>query len=444
MLMNLNYHIKKRRARGQIVFLILALIVKVVLSVFVFELSKTFGYYGVVFDPRSAWYIFLSYLIFTFIALTVDVRMNKASNVLHFMLFAFCFIPISVQYDVFYQRDPAMYWMLAAMFLFIPLLKGRAQVKLWLSHIRFNFTIHQYLFLAVILAGLFLTVLLKNHGVEFNISGITEVYDQRAVYKAETNRLSQYSFNWLGNIVNVLLILIGVSRRNKALLLTGLALSVYLFSIGGHKSMLFIGPLCLILFVLYKILKRHFILGLMAGLTLLFSGLLTIDLFLGRTTFVSSLLVRRGVILPSQIYYHYGEFFSTHPFNFFSHSFPFIFIFDSSYSDPIPSIVGKQYFAFSDTVYANCNVFGDTFGQVGYWSFPLLFFALVTLYQLIDNVSANRDFSFVIPLLFVSSLTLINSGLIVSLITHGVLIGLIAISLYPKTFHTIKETSIAD
>jgi len=238
--------------------------------------------------------------------------------------------------------------------------------------------------------------------------------------------------------------LIGVARKNKTLLFVGLAMSVYLFSIGGHKSMLFVGPLGLMLFILYRILRKNFILGLMGGLSLLFGSLLFVDLFLGRTTFVSSLIVRRGVLLPSQIYYNYGEFFSSHPLNYFSHSFPFNFIFNSPYSDPIPSIVGKQYFAFSDTVYANCNVFGDTFGQVGFWAFPLLTFVLITIYHLIDNVSANRDFSFVIPLLFISSLTLVNSGLIVSLITHGMLIGILAINFYPKTFHTIKETTVTD
>ena len=442
--MNLDFYIKKRRGRGQIAFLVLALIVKVVLSFFVFELSKTYGYYGVVFDPRPAWLILLSYLTFAFIALSIDVRLNKASNVLHFMLFTFCFIPISVQYDIYYQRDSAMYWMLAGMFILIPILKDRAEVRLLLSNIRFNFTIYQYLYSAVIIAVLMLIVLIKNHGFDFNISGITEVYDQRAVYKAETNRLSQYSFNWLGNVLNVLLILIGVARKNKTLLFVGLAMSVYLFSIGGHKSMLFVGPLGLMLFILYRILRKNFILGLMGGLSLLFGSLLFVDLFLGRTTFVSSLIVRRGVLLPSQIYYNYGEFFSSHPLNYFSHSFPFNFIFNSPYSDPIPSIVGKQYFAFSDTVYANCNVFGDTFGQVVFWAFPLLTFVLITIYHLIDNVSANRDFSFVIPLLFISSLTLVNSGLIVSLITHGMLIGILAINFYPKTFHTIKETTVTD
>ena len=443
MLMKFDYSIHKHRGKGQVVFLVLALIVKVVLSVFIFELSKTFGYYGVVFDHRPIWQILLSYLAFVLIALSVDVRMNKASNVLHFMLFAFCFIPISVQYDMFYQRDSAMYWMLALVFILIPILKDREEVRLVLSHFRFRITIQQYLFLALILAALFLVVLIKNHGIELNISGITEVYDQREVYKAETNRLSQYSFNWLGNVVNVLLILIGVARKNRILLFIGLAMSLYLFSIGGHKSMLFVGPLGLIIIALYRFFRKNYILGFMGGLAFLFSSLLILDLFLGRTTLASSLIVRRGVLLPAQIYYHYGEFFSTQPFNYFSHSFPFSFIFNSPYSDPIPSVVGRQYFSFSDTVYANCNVFGDTFGQVGFWSFPLLLIVLVILYRFIDNISANRDFSFVIPLLFISSLTLINSGLFVSLITHGLLMGLLGIRFYPKTFYSIKETSVS-
>lgn len=438
--MRLSTNISKQRARDQIVFVVLALLSKFFLSVFVFDLSRTFGYYGMEFDPRPAYLILLSYLVFTIISLTIDVRLSKASNVLHFLIFTFCFLPISVQFDVNQDREALMYWLLVGFFIIVGVLKDRKGKSVLFVENRLNFSVNQYLYFTLIVAAIYLVVLFRQHGAEFSLVGFENLYDQRESYKSETSRLSQYAFNWLGNVVNVVIILIGIIRKNKTLVGVGLFFSVYLFSLGGHKSMLFIGGLTVVLFFLYRMLKGKFILGMMAGITMLYGLLLSMDLFLGNTTLISSLIVRRGVLLPSQIYYHYGEFFSDNPLNYFSHSFPFSLIFDSPYSEPIPTVVGQQYFSFSETVYANCNVFGDTVGQVGLWAFPLLTIVFLMLYRLIDLVSANRRFEFVVPLLFISSITLINSGLIVSLITHGMLVGIFVINFFPKTFHLMFPT----
>ncbi len=108
------------------------------------------------------------------------------------------------------------------------------------------------------------------------------------------------------------------------------------------------------------------------------------------------------------------------------------------YEECIPEIIGRIYFRFKDDVYANGNVFADTFSNVGMLSYPLLAVILPGIYALIDWASENKHLAFSIPLIFMTAHTLLNSGLIVTLITHGLLLGILVLALYPKNLWRIE------
>jgi hypothetical protein len=418
-------------------FVFLAVLLKAVLSVLIYTMSFKYGYYGVIFDPREIGWQMISFVFFVLVALTIRLDVNRASNVLHALLFICCFVPISAQHDMNEGFDGLVYFSLIGTFLLIGQFTSLVRIPRVGSS--FQLTRIQFVYMIVTLCALSLGILVAKFGIELRLPAFDELYDQRDLFKEERDRISQYAFGWMGNVINIALILYGLRKRNLVLVLAGMILSVYLFSLGGHKSVLLVAPLSIIVYVLFTFTRRRFILSLVFGLTTLCFFLLLGDLMYNDTTIASSIAVRRGLLLPAQIFYHYADYFLNGTSNYFSQNLPFSLFMTSPYTEPLPQIIGREYFGFIDDVYANGNVFADAVAQVGWFAFPFLAIVLPGLYAIIDKVSYGKDRSFVVVLMFIGSFTLVNSGLIVSLITHGLLLSILIVTLYPKKRYHLVE-----
>ena len=104
-------------------------------------------------------------------------------------------------------------------------------------------------------------------------------------------------------------------------------------------------------------------------------------------------------------------------------------------------VIGKEYLGFNDGVYANGNVFADIFHNAGYIGYILISIVLSGLYMAIDYVSRNKTRLFTIPMTFMACYVLINTGLFVSLITHGIILSLVVIGFYPNiNFKILAKT----
>lgn len=432
----------KNYIKRQLFFMLCVLVYKLLLTAYYVIFSDDFNYYGVVLDPRDFLPITISWIAVTISAFFVDVRINKVSNSVHILLYLVSFVPVSVLYELNESMSGIFYYPLLFTFMAIGLQQlffGRFN-----GFKSFSLPNRQFLSIIALISAFLLVIVIAHYGFSLKLPSLSDVYAQRRQFKSiETGKLTKYALGWLASVLNIAIILHGVIKRKYWLIGIGLLAALYFYSLGGQKSYLLSAPFTLFVMFLVKLLKRDFNIGLALILTTCILVLFVFDQFTtGDYTLASSLFVRRSLLLPAQIYFHYCEFFADHSLNFFSHSFPFSSFLSSPYSETAPVMIGREYFGFNEDVYANGNLFADMFQNAGFMGYLLISLILPLLYQAIDFVSRNKNILFTIPLLFMSTHVLVNTGLMVSLITHGILVSLLVVGFYPNIYsRVIKRTS---
>ena len=428
----------KSKLRASLIFIALSLVYRFALDIFFIQFSRDFAYYGLIYLPRSSLEIICSYLAVIIASSTIDYSTNRPSNSIHLMLFLFCFVPTSVHYSLNFNMSWEPFYGLFTFFLFVPIIRGilSGAKNITLPTLRLK----QYSQLISLVLILGLGLIVWQYGFSFNISSITDVYDQRAEFKSVSGKGMKYIVQWIANVINVVFVLWSLVNRKYLFAGFSILLSVYLFSLGGHKSFLFVTPLAAVLYGLVKFFREDFNIALVISLVVAVVFVLIYDLASERDySLISSLFIRRTILLPSQIYFYYCDYFSTHEVNLFSQNIPIKFFVSSPYDMRIPDIIGQHYFHHKDDVYANGNVFADTYSNVGLLSYPLLAIVLPCLYSLIDWAAQSKHLAFTIPLVFMTSHVLLNSGIIVTLITHGLFLAIVLLAFYPRNLWRIKK-----
>jgi len=431
--------ISRKYLKRQLFFCLCIVIYKLVLDAYYVIFSGDFAYYGVVYDPRGSLEILAAWLCVVSSTFFVDFSDKKVSNSVHLLLYIVCFVPSTVIYTFNSTVEGSFFYGLFSVFLAVGILQKVFDSKIALK--QFSMSRRQFIFvLSSIYIALGLVVLSK-YGLSFNMPDIGDVYTQRKEFKAiESSKFVKYALSWLASVLNLALVLYATINRKYVLLFFGLIGVSYFYSLGGHKSYLFAVPFAIAIMILVKLLRKDFNLSLALFLSFGLLLLLVFDQFSTKGySLTSSLFVRRSLLLPSQIYYYYCEFYEQNGINFFAHNFPFSSFLTSTYAETAPVVIGREYFGFNDDVYANGNVFADVFHNAGYLGYVLMAIILPGLYLAIDYVCANKNRLFTIPMVFMAFHVLINTGLFVSLITHGIVLSLFVIGMYPNMYHRITQ-----
>jgi hypothetical protein len=426
--------IKAADIRFRIFFVLLVALYKLLLNGFYFQLSNYFDYYGLILEPRMVGDRFLIWLSLLLVAFFTPVQVKKASTALHGFLFLFCMIPASVYAELNKGHQLVFFFGLLAAFLATPFLRDMLSLSKGLRFVALNRKAFIFTFGALVaILGL---GLVSSFGLKLSIPTVATVYDQREVFHANAGRIDKYFFDWFVHSINVLLMISALRYRNFILFGLSLMLTLYLFSLGGHKGALLLGPFTLAIYLTYYFVRERFLLAFATLMVMVISIGFVYDRMLGLNfSPFSSILIRRGLLLPSQIYYHYCDFFSTHELNYFSQNVPFKFFLNSPYDKNLPYIIGDNYFSFNDGNYANGNVFADAFANIGFAAYPVAALFLSLFYSVADWLSSKKDLLIALPLIFISAHTFINTGFIVALITHGLALSVLLLFLYPNLPH---------
>ena len=178
------------------------------------------------------------------------------------------------------------------------------------------------------------------------------------------------------------------------------------------------------------------------GFVMMTGALYLIDMHHGTFNLASSIAVRRNFLMPAQLYFNYVDYFSRHQVDYFAQNFPFNIFHETNYGMPLPRIIAEAYLPRGHETYANTGVVADTFANLGYWGFPVVLIFFFVFFRVCDQLAQYRDSSFVTTVLSVFVLNFINGGLIVNIITHGLLITLLIIALYPRKSYISKERPV--
>jgi hypothetical protein len=244
---------------------------------------------------------------------------------------------------------------------------------------------------------------------------LSNIYESRSVETQLSNPYTSYIYAPLSNVILPLLLLYGLLNREYPKALMALAMLLFMFLVGGHKSVFF-GILFLLMFSFgsyYKKLK-YFLSGLIVFFVIsLISYLTTKNLFL------TSLINRRIFFLPAILDVGYFDFFDENPL-FWSDSIFRHFI-EYPLNLPAKNLVAEHVINDVKTN-ANNGIISDGFMNLGVAGALMNIIMVSVVFGILNSLKINHRFFGMIFLLF---FTFYSSYFFTSMITQGGLLLLI-------------------
>jgi len=278
------------------------------------------------------------------------------------------------------------------------------------------------------LAGIVFFLIYRYLGIFFSFD-LTEVYAIRREYVMAEIPFAGYLFNWLAYIVNPIFFAFFLVKRKWIWIGAIVFLQILLFSVTGLKAFLFALPL--ILGLMWLIKRKNPIVWMVASLSIvilmgIFSYWLIDDVW------VSSLFTRRTLFVPAQLSFFYYDFFSENDPTFLSQHRLFRSFLDYPYELNPPNLIAKTYFNRPEQS-SNTGIYGDAYMNFGFIGLILWAFLLTIILKVIDAFSKNKEKKITVAAIAMpASMFLINSALLTSLLTHGLLLSLFILYLLPK------------
>lgn len=284
---------------------------------------------------------------------------------------------------------------------------------------------------------------LYTFGYRFNVPSLSEVYDVRFSYRANTNAITSYLVLWMGSVINIFFYLRSIILKNISGVLLTAIFQIYLFNIMAlktHIGILIISTLIILFFIRREIITRNLFIK-YSLFALIFIKL--VDIIIGGPIpILDSLITRRIFVLPSQGGYYHFDFFDENIKTYWAHTL--IGITDYNYSLPPPNLIGKMIFNAPERTIV-VNSFMEGFTAFGY-------FGVFLAGALVKFISNSLDYLFIYRLDSINKKTILTFSLLISLIinssgiltlllSHGVFILLLMYVLIPnlKTKHYAED-----
>ncbi|MCX7953880.1 MAG: hypothetical protein N3A01_01675 [Bacteroidales bacterium] len=367
-------------------------------------------------------------LIATFVFLPRNTE--KISNVATLLMFLMSYIPALTVYSL--TNQPRLFTYGIAIFWVVFFICINKIKMVDIPTIKINSKKHLYvIFFIFTLTTLF--YIFNFFGLHLNFD-ISRVYEIRQLYKKHDIALATYIFNWTAYIIFPVFFTFFIIERKWVLLAYAIIVQFLVFSITGMKSFIFsiVFIFCFLLILKHKNFINRlislFIFGVLLGI---FSYYIFGDVW------ISSLFTRRTLLKPAHISYMYYDFFSKNSFTYFSQHHIFNKIISYPYTYEPPRLIGKVYFN-NNNCNANNGLYGDAFMNLGFCGLIIWPFLISIIFLLIDKIFQNKEKKIGIIAVIMPVFTLINSSLLTCLVTHGILVLLLILYLFPEKIK--KET----
>jgi hypothetical protein len=287
--------------------------------------------------------------------------------------------------------------------------------------------------LAVLLSVTCYGLMFGTFGIHFRLLSFSDVYGVRAVFADQASGVTGYLLEWQANVINPLFVIYGVRSRRVAPLAAGVLGDFLIYSTTGFKSVLF-SVLAVAAFLAAvrqkKTTARPPATGVRLGIA--FAALVAlayeIDTLSHGLTW-TSLFVRRLSLVAGVNTGYYFQFFSEVPKTHLAYGIVGKILGTSGAVSPTRQIATYVYHSSGAP---NVNLWGDAyanFGQFGVFFFTLILAAFMWYY---DRLAHDIERGAAIVLLVGPALSLANSALFTCFLTHGLLLALLVIALWPR------------
>jgi hypothetical protein len=254
-------------------------------------------------------------------------------------------------------------------------------------------------------------------GFKFNLD-LSKVYEIRDYFMRNKTFLMGYLVIWQGNIINPLLFYYALEKNRYLFAAVIIIFQFYLFSVTGLKIFFF------------SLMFSYVVARYSKSLKLLIPALLSIIvvlscfiyLYIGNVWFLA-LFVERTLFIPAQITYQYFEFFHNNPLIYLSDSV-LKHIVEYPYLLPVPLTIGLRYYEGGS---CNTGIFGNAYMNFGIPGVFLFVSLLAFILSIFDKIAASKEpnSSMIIASVAITLISIINSGLLTVMLTHGMLLALV-------------------
>ena len=405
-------HLTSPRRDGIMVFIYL--VYAMILDYSLWHVARLFHYEGFVYMSAPDRTLISYGLVIILAYATEKFLVDKISGLFCVGLFCMFVVPGIV----YFMRSDTEYW-------HVILLSGAYTWLLVFSTlinkipIKINYANNMTIFYSIIFGITILTYGFAIYylGFKFNLD-FSVVYEIRDHFLKSKNFLLGYLVIWQGNIINPLLFYYAVKKNRYLLAGIIIGFQIYLFSVTGLKTFFFS--------LVFSYLVARFSKSLKLFMPILFSIIVVLSciiyLYQG-SVWSLAIFVRRTLFTPAQITYYYFDFFQNNPLVYLSDS-ALRYLFDYPYLLPSPLLIGIRYF---DGQSANTGIFGNAymnFGALGVFLFVSLFSFILSVF---DRIAESKEdkVSLIIASVAMTLISIINSGLLTVMLTHGMFLALV-------------------
>ncbi len=376
-----------------------------------------YAYLGFLWEP-DLFKICEGLLLTLLVAIILPAKFKKSSDVLIHIQFLFPILPMLVLYGS--QDGPRVYvYVTLLAFMTIYLLATYVKLK----PIKIGRTINIVLYQKILLFAawtIIVSIILTGGWRYFNLN-IWRVYEFRS---AAANNLPSF-FSYINPAVSKVILpfsfLLAVVNRERLFALFSLLGSILMFGLTAHKGVLFY-PFAVLSF--YYILRRQNVfLWLFAG----YSWLIILSIFLYAWKEVigfGSLMLRRIYFIPALLNYKYFDFFSIHPFTWWSESKITFRLLDYQYSLSVPRLIGMVYYN-NSSCSANTGWIGSGYSAGGYMGM-FICATIIGMFLAIVNAYGKHIDVMVITAILTAPLLAVfmSSDIFTAFLTHGSIFAL--------------------
>ena len=332
--------------------------------VYKFQIVPYYEYMGLTYNSNSL--IYISFLFSIFPIFWLPDRIKKPSSITFWFLYLFLIFPINQIIFLVSKSsnsfDQVLFLLYINFLFYFSYFLTTKTGYVRLLHTKYKFELFKYQI--PVLTFLISMIVFYVGGFKIDLS-IDTIYDRRLA--ARDIKSSFFLFGYLeGLLYGVfmpLLFVYSIINKNKLNILIIVFSIVAIFSLKGSKGVVF-SPFFLL--SVYLIVSKGYKFGkaiLTLFILLLFISL--IELFLFDTSLLAAYVIRRKLVIPSQLTVYYWEFFSNNPFVYMKDSIiGDLLPFDSNYTMRRSYLIGETYF--KDGHNANANIWAVAFADFGY------------------------------------------------------------------------------
>lgn len=399
--------------------------------VYVVVVAPQWGYMGLINAPADDGSLLLAYALAALPSLWLGVSARRISDVVLWFLYVLAYVPaIVIPFYVLgegWRQAPFAVALAAGMLLTLAVRSLGPSVP---SRPALIDTQARPLLTAGCIAAIAIAVFVVSQvGLPQSLPDLESVYETRATYAEFATPLVTYAIGWASNALLPILIAAGIRWRSPIAVGVGLTGIIGIYALTGFKEVLLSVVLTIALvFTLQRWPNRIGLLctwGLVATICIAVAAGLVLD-----SNTPVSVLVRRLVIVPGQVAGYYLDHFQVNDPYLLSHSI-LRGITDAPYEVVPPRLIATLYFG-DHGGNANGNLWADGFANFRYFGVLAVSILLGALLVGLDHLARHRDFAVAGAVLTTAVLSIANSALLTSLLTHGIVIAALLVALLPR------------